>query len=195
MARSRYSNSLKNRANRLKPPIRKKPYKLLITPRVFICYRRNEGPGTWSVETGWLKRFAVADDFEDANGVSVMSFYQAQPHALKMVRGSEGGDSEKPVTVGEALDAYQTDLGIRGGSKWNATCVRAHMTKTWLAKTVALITETELLNWRDSLAVQERVEGLTAAEMLIMAAEARGPITFADIAMRRALNADKPQKQ
>jgi hypothetical protein len=37
-----------------------------------------------------LKRFAIADDFENANNKSVTSFYQAQQHALKMVRGSEG---------------------------------------------------------------------------------------------------------
>jgi hypothetical protein len=67
MARSIYSDKLKNRTNRLKLPIKKKPYKVLIAPGIFLCYRRNEGPGTWSVEAGWLKRFAIADDFEGAN--------------------------------------------------------------------------------------------------------------------------------
>ena len=62
MARSIYSDKLKNRTNRLKLPIKKKPYKLLIAPRNLSRYRRNEGPGTWSVEAGWLKRFALADE-------------------------------------------------------------------------------------------------------------------------------------
>ena len=53
MARSIYSDKLKNRTNRLKLPIKKKPYKLLIAPGIFLCYRRNEGPGTWSVN--WLQ--------------------------------------------------------------------------------------------------------------------------------------------
>src|ERR1700730_16871838 len=106
MARSIYSDKLKNRTNRLKLKIKKKPYKLQIGPRIFLCYRRNEGAGTWSVEAPWLKRFAIADDYEDANGISVMSFYQAQQYALKMVRGSEG-DSDKLVTVSEALDAFK----------------------------------------------------------------------------------------
>jgi len=42
-------------------------------------------------------------------------------------------------------------------------------------------------------AVQQRTERQTVAEMLIMAAENRGPIMFAQIAMLRALHADKPQ--
>src|SRR5258707_9918197 len=108
MARSIHSEKLKNRTNRLKLPIKKKPYKVQIAPGIFLCYRRNEGPGTWSVEAGWLKRFAVADDHEDANNGSVMSFYQAQQEALRRARGSEGGD-DKPVTVHEALTAYEHD--------------------------------------------------------------------------------------
>ena len=150
MARSIYSNKLKNKTNRLKLPIKKKPYKLLIAPGIFLAYRRNEGPGTWSVEAGWLKRFAIADDFENANNKSVMSFYQAQHHALKMVRGSEG-DSDKPVTVDEALTAYETDLAARGSAKYNATSVHNHLSPAMLSKVVMLLTETELRDWRNGL--------------------------------------------
>jgi integrase len=150
MARSIYSNHLKNRTNRLKLPIKKKPVKLLIAPGVFLCYRRNSGPGTWSVEAGWLKRFAVADDYETANNATVMSFWQAQKRALAMVRGSEA-DSDKPVTVDEALTAYETDLTVRGGAIYNATSVRNHLSPAMLSKVVMLLTDTELLNWRNGL--------------------------------------------
>lgn len=153
MARSRYSNNLKNRTNRLKLPIKKKPYKLLIAPGIFLCYRRNAGPGTWSVEAGWLKRFAIADDYETANNGSVMTFWQAQKRALAMVRGSEA-DSDKPVTVDEALIAYETDLKIRGGAIYNATSVRNHLSPAMLSKVVMLLTETDLLNWRNGLVVE-----------------------------------------
>src|SRR2546425_785837 len=121
MARSIYSAQLRNRTSRLKLRKRKKPYKALLAPGIHLCYRRNVGPGSWSGETdGWLKRFALADDHEEANNVSVMSYYQAGQYFLKMVRGSEG-DSDKPVTVDGALTAYETDLGARGGAKYNAT--------------------------------------------------------------------------
>ncbi|WP_396604718.1 site-specific integrase [Bradyrhizobium sp. YCK136] len=150
MARSVYSNHLKNRTNRLKLPIKKKPYKLLIAPGIFLCYRRNAGPGTWSVEAGWLKRFAVADDFEAANNNTVMSFWEAQKRALALARGSEA-DSDKPVTVDEALTAYETDLAVRGGAKYNATSVRNHLTPALLSKVVMLLTDIELANWRNGL--------------------------------------------
>jgi hypothetical protein len=150
MARSIYSDKLRNRSNRLKLPIKKKPYKLLIAPGIFLCYRRNAGSGTWSVEAGWLKRFALADDYENANGEAVMTFWQAQKHALKLVRGSEG-DSDRPVTVAEAIDAYETDLATRGGAKYNATSVRIHLSSAMLSKVVMLLTEAELASWRNGL--------------------------------------------
>ncbi|WP_027571080.1 hypothetical protein [Bradyrhizobium sp. WSM1743] len=153
MARSVYSNHLKNRTNRLKLPIKKKPYKLLIAPGIFLCYRRNAGPGTWSVEAGWLKRFAVADDFEAANNNTVMSFWEAQKRALALARGSEA-DSNKPVTVDEALTAYETDLAVRGGAKYNATSVRNHLTPALLSKVVMLLTDIELANWRNGLVAE-----------------------------------------
>ena len=163
MARSIYSEKLRNRTNRLRLTPKRKPYKTLISPGVFLAYRRNAGrvvegddskrrdtPGTWSVEAGWLKRFALADDHEEANGVSVMSYHQAMQRALKLARGSEG-DTDKPVTVAEALDAYETDLAARGGSKHNAISVRNHCSPAMLSKVVMLLTETELRDWRNGL--------------------------------------------
>jgi integrase len=150
VARSIYSDKLRNRTARLKLPVRKKPYKVLVAPGIFLCYRRNAGPGTWSVEAGWLKRFALADDFETANGGSVLTYFQAQAHALKLVRGSEG-DSDKPVTVDAAIAAYSIDLELRGANKHNALSVRNHLPPAMLSKTVTLLTEVELRHWRNGL--------------------------------------------
>ncbi|MET4034947.1 MULTISPECIES: hypothetical protein [unclassified Bradyrhizobium] len=160
MARSIYSEKLKNRTNRLKLPPKRKPYKVLIAPGIFLCYRRNAGrlvederrdaPGTWSVECGWLKRFAVADDYEEANGIGVMTYHQACEHALKLARGSEG-DSSKLVNVGEALDAFEVDLVARGKSKHNAVGVRNHCSSAMLSKVVALLGEVELSDWQKGL--------------------------------------------
>jgi integrase len=150
MARSIYSDKLRNRTNRLRLPVRKKPYKVLIAPGIFLCYRRNSGPGTWSVEAGWLKRFAIADDFETANDKSVLSFFQAQKHALRLVRGSEG-DDDRPITVDEALTAFKTDLAARGSNEYNAVSVRNHLSPAMRSKVVALLSEAELSAWRDGL--------------------------------------------
>jgi integrase len=151
MARRTRSASLENRTNRLKLPIRKKPYTALIAPGIFLAYRRNAGPGTWSVKcNGWLKRFGLADDHEDANGETVMSYWQALEKAKTLARAGEG-NSEQPISVAEAIDAYETDLATRGGSKYNATSIRLHVPSTLTSKAVALVTERELREWRAGL--------------------------------------------
>jgi hypothetical protein len=151
MARRTRSASLENRTNRLKLPIRKKPYTALIAPGIFLAYRRNAGPGTWSVKcNGWLKRFALADDHEEANNASLMSYWEALEQAKKLARAGEG-DSETPISVAEAVDAYETDLETRGGRKYNATQLRLHLTDAMKSKAVALLTERELRDWRAGL--------------------------------------------
>jgi integrase len=154
MARRTRSASLENRTNRLKLAARKKPYTALIAPSIFLAYRRNAGPGTWSVKcNGWLKRFALADDHEDANGESVMTYWQALEHAKKLARAGEG-NSEQPISVAEAVDAYEADLETRDGSKYNATLVRRHLPSTLANKAVAQLTERELRDWRAGLIKQ-----------------------------------------
>jgi integrase len=151
MARRTRSASLENRTQRLKLAMRKKPYTALIAPGIFLAYRRNAGPGTWSVKcNGWLKRFGLADDHEDANGESVMSYWQALEKAKALARAGEG-NSEQPISVGEAVDAYETDLETRGGRKYNATQLRLHLADAMKSKAVALLTETELRDWRAGL--------------------------------------------
>ncbi len=151
MARRTRSASLENRTQRLKLAIRKKPYSALIAPGIFLAYRRNAGPGTWSVKcNGWLRRFALADDHEDANGESVMTYWQALEHAKKLARAGEG-NSEQPISVAEAVNAYEADLATRGGSQYNASLVRRHLPGTLASKAVALVTERELRDWRAGL--------------------------------------------
>jgi integrase len=151
MARRTRSASLENRTQRLKLATRKKPYTALIAPGIFLAFRRNAGPGTWSVKcNGWLQRFALADDFEDANGESVMTYWQALDRAKSLARAGEGS-SEQPISVAEAMDAYEADLATRGGSQYNASLVRRHLPGTLGSKAVALLTERELREWRAGL--------------------------------------------
>jgi hypothetical protein len=87
-----HPDKLRYKTSRAKLAIRKKPYKVLLAPRIHLCYRRCEGPGTWSVHADFgLKRFALADDREPKNGISVLDYEQACKYAIKLVRGNEGG--------------------------------------------------------------------------------------------------------
>jgi integrase len=151
MARRTRSASLETRTARLKLAVRKKPYGAAIAPGIHLCYRRNAGPGTWSVKcNGWLKRFALADDHEDANNESVMSYWQALEQAKSLARAGEG-NSDAPVTVDQAVDDYRADLEMRGGRKYNATQLDLHLTAALKSKPVALLSERDLRDWRNGL--------------------------------------------
>ncbi|WP_063791605.1 hypothetical protein [Bradyrhizobium valentinum] len=151
MARPIRSSGLETPTARARLDVRRKPYTVQLAPGIHLAYRRNKGAGVWSVKTPlWLKKFALADDRETANGDSVLNFFDAQNRARKLARGTEA-DSDKLVTVAEALDAFETDLAARGGAKYNATSVRNHCSPALLTKVVALLTEVELKDWRNGL--------------------------------------------
>ncbi|MGZ3362474.1 MAG: site-specific integrase [Xanthobacteraceae bacterium] len=164
MARSTRSTKLENRTSRLKLAGRKKPYFVQIAPRIALGYRRNQGAGAWVVRaadghgSNWTKGFAIADDYEEANGESVMTYWQAQDKARALARGGEGS-GDRPATVGESIDNYESDLSARGADKRNATMVRFNLPDTLKAKAVALLAEKELRTWRNGLVKR----GLTPA--------------------------------
>jgi integrase len=137
--------------------IRRKPFFILIAPRVGLGYRRNKNsPGTW-VARGpdghggyWTKAFGIADDNEPADGVNICTFWQAQDKARAIVRGDQG-HGDRPITVAEALDNYAADLLSRSGSTRNASRVRRRLPPSLAAKTVTLLSARDLRHWRDGL--------------------------------------------
>jgi integrase len=153
------SPKLESPTSRRKLPVRKKPYQVRLAPGIALAYRRNAGPGTWSVRVSdgfggeWLKRIGLADDLEPAAPPHVLSYWQAQEAARKLARRQPGEviDESRPLTVAEALDAYEKDLKTRGASKYNAVRIRKHLTSVLLSKPVALLSAAELKKWRDSL--------------------------------------------
>ena len=164
----------KPRAARLETPtarrrleVRKKPYWTTISPGIALGYRRNAGAGTWSVRStdghgcDWIKRIALADDLERADGTHVLTYWQAIDAARKLARRQEGTahDESRPLTVAETLDRYEADLRGRGGDIYNAKRSRIHLPGSILSKPVALLGATELRRWRDGLAAK----GLTPA--------------------------------
>jgi integrase len=156
MPRHRRSPRIENRTNRLKLTPRRKPYYFGIAPGISLGYRRNQGPGTWSVKAPaghgafWIKAFGLADDYEAANGGTVLDFWQAQDRARVIARASDGG-GDRPLTVSEALDNYAAELKSRGGSSLNVSRVRHALSPTLAAKTVGLLTARDLRHWRDGM--------------------------------------------
>ena len=151
MARRVRSYSLETRTARLKLETRKKPYTAQIAPGIQLAYRRNKGAGVWSVKAPFgLKKFSIADDLEDANGESVMTYWQALDKARSLARAGEGS-ANRLITVSEAVDNYEADLTVRGALPDNATAIRRNMPDTLAAKPVALLTEKELRTWRNGI--------------------------------------------
>jgi integrase len=155
MPRRLRSPTLETRTARLRLKVRRKPYFASVAPGISVGYRRNLGSGSWLVRCAdgrggaWTKGFAIADDFEDANGSTVLDFWQAQTRARDMVRGKYA-DANKPVTVAEALDEYERDLAARGGLIAPVQRVRRLLPPVLLERPVGLLVMRELRHWRDA---------------------------------------------
>jgi integrase len=158
MARKARHSALESRSARLRLAPRFAPYSGPTLARgIKLLYRRNKTNGAWIVKAAdghgkyWTKGFAVADDFEDGDGKTILTFYQAQDAAKQLARHGEAPSDEAPITVDRALSDYARDLEARGASSFNADYPRKHLTSTLLSKPVALLSQRELRTWRDGL--------------------------------------------
>ena len=156
MARRPRASRLETRTARLKLPVRQKPHSFtVVSPGISVGYRRNVGAGTWVLRasdghgSSWTRRIGTADDYEEADAASILSWWEAIDAARKLARGT--ADSGRPASVSDAIAAYQRDLAARGGSIVNASRIRKYLTPTLAAKPVGLLTARELAGWRDEL--------------------------------------------
>jgi len=158
MARRARGAGLEARSSRLRLPVAKKPVFVKIGPGLGLGYRRNATAGTWVVRVAdgkganWTKAIGLADDFNDADGKTVLDFWQAQDRARAVARGGRADDDGRPITIGQALDQYEANLKVRGGDVGNVTRVRAHLPKTLSGKSIVLATARDFRAWRDELA-------------------------------------------
>lgn len=158
MARKVRHSALESRSARLKLEVRRKPYPGPSLARgLSLLYRRNRTNGTWVVKASdghgayWTRRIADADDFAEADGKAVLTFFQAQDTARRLARGDNGSGDNAPISVDGALAAYEADLTARSSNPYNAQWPRVHLTPVLLAKPVIVLTSNELQKWRDGL--------------------------------------------
>jgi len=137
---------------RLKLPFQKRPHWHPLSPRLTLGCRRNQGPCSWVRKLdGKEVTIGFADDLEPANNESVLSFEQAVEKCFQALRGDMHGPA-KTLTIDKALSRYEDDLKARDAKVYNARHCRYHLTPGLLSKPLALITEQDLKNWRNSLA-------------------------------------------
>jgi integrase len=112
MGRKVRDSNLETRTARSRLPVRHKPYFRLIEPGLHIGYRKLiSGPGTWPIRRLVKGRYVtenlrtpeggivIADDFEDADSIRIMSFAQAQ-------RAARGAKRPGAYTGNNAADDY-----------------------------------------------------------------------------------------
>jgi len=158
LARKLRHSSLESRTSRLKLVVNRKPYPGPKLARgVHLYYRRNQTNGTWVLKASdghgayWTKAIAEADDHDESNGKTILTFFEAQDVAKKLASGEDTTTGNAPITLDGALKDYRRDLEARGANPYNAEWPRLHLTSALQSKPVALLTATEMKKWRDGL--------------------------------------------
>ena len=120
MPRSTRAPKLETRSSRLKLPVEKKPVFVRVAPGISLGYRRNTTAGAWVVRVAngkggaWTKRLATADDLDESNGTTTLTFWEAQSLAKAAVGESVTSQTRRPpLTVERAADAYLASLEAR----------------------------------------------------------------------------------
>ena len=119
MARTVRDTNLETRSARLRLRIRAEPYWRGLEKGFFLGYRRRASGGTWLArrrlaEGGYAEhRISNTDDLQDADGVAILDYGQAQEAARAWwradLRREEGHDTRSgPFTVADAVADYLT---------------------------------------------------------------------------------------
>lgn len=124
MARKVRHSALESRGARLKLQVRRKPYPGPSLARgVSLLYRRNRTNGAWVVKASnghgayWTKRLADADDYAEANGKEVLTFFQARMDLrerfatnLRRLRNDKGWSQEDLALEAKISPSYLSQL-------------------------------------------------------------------------------------
>ena len=127
MARTVRNPKIDTRSARTKLAERREPYWTVISAGNALGYRRGAKGGTWIAKfrdddgKRHLESLGAADDARDADGLSVLSFSQAQERArawFQRKAREQAGDfvaPDRPYTVADALADYRADYQRRSG--------------------------------------------------------------------------------
>ncbi len=177
MPRAVRDTKLDSSSARRKLPVSGKPYYRSLEPGLHLGYRKGKKGGRWVVR--WYDTEAKnkkgerksdgytvetidghPDDFEDANGETVLSFTQAQEIARRIARIRRRGQDEEhpdrtgPYKVKDAVDDYKLDFVRRGGRGLRSMeyAIDSHILPELGSREVAKLTRRQLRNWHNRLA-------------------------------------------
>jgi integrase len=165
MARTVRDANLETRTARLRLAIRTEPYWRGLEKGFALGYRRRGKGGTWlarrrQADGGYAEhRIGTTDDLQDADGVAVLDYGQAQKAAREWwraeLRREEGHDTRQgPLTVADAMADYLKAYERRGGKALYDTrrVAESHVLPALGATTVAKLTARKITDWHHGLA-------------------------------------------
>lgn len=160
MARSTRSSTLENRTARLKLDAKKR-HTVAIGKGLQLQYRRGDHSSTWYAkilkgdDKYLLHTLGQADDSQDANGVDILDYFQAQGKARQFTEEAkrDAGTVQKPMTVGDAAEHYLAWYkDHRKAYKETAATVAAHILPVFGNTLIADLTTLSIRKWLDKLA-------------------------------------------
>jgi len=162
MPRKVRNKELEVRSNRLRLRIARKPVFVRIGHGLSLGYRRNQISGTWVLRVadgrGGSRTAAIgiADDFDEADGLRIFDFWQAQEHAKTKARQYGGSVGAEPLTIGSAAQTYLDWLTAKNPR--TAADTRGRLTRHFLPSfsdvLIADLTKTALDKWRASMVIK-----------------------------------------
>ncbi|MEQ1836816.1 MAG: N-terminal phage integrase SAM-like domain-containing protein [Candidatus Nitrotoga sp.] len=160
MARSTRSSTLENRTSRLKLPTEKR-FSVTIGKGLILLYRRGAQSSTWYAKIAkgndkyLLHTLGQADDSQDANGVDILDYFQAQDKARQFTEEAkrDAGTIQKPMTVGDAAEHYLAWYkDHRKAYRETENTVAAHILPVFGNTLIADLTTLSVRKWHDKLA-------------------------------------------
>ena len=141
---------------RAKLKARGKPYYKSVGQGLHVGYRKGKHGGKWVVRryipgaTSYqVKTIADADDFADADGVAVLTFWQAQEYARKgsKIKGRTGA-----YTVEQAITDYLEELEGRASHNDTKLRLKAYVLPTLGNQSVNELNAEAIKKWHRSIA-------------------------------------------
>jgi integrase len=167
MARTVRDANLETRTARLRLTIRSEPYWRGLEKGFALGYRKRGRGGTWlarrrQADGGYAEhRIGTADDLQDADGVAVLDYGQAQKAARAWwrteLRHEEGHDTRSgPCTVAEAIAEYLKELEGRGAKSFYHTrrAAETHILPALGTALVGKLTAKKIEDWHRGLATK-----------------------------------------
>jgi integrase len=165
MARTVHNAKIDSRSARAKLSANKSAYWTSLAPGCALGYRKGAKGGVWLakiVKEDFRKEKTIgpADDAFDADGVTALSYADAQEKARQWISAqaknqANGGLPETgPYTVSDAVGDYIADYKRRGGKALQETRQRADafIIPTLGAIEVARLTSPQIRGWHEALA-------------------------------------------